>query len=324
MTPLPPAVSPAISVIVPALNEGRYLPVLLDSLEKQDFSDYEVIVADAGSTDGTVECALSRNCRVVSGGMPGAGRNAGAAVARGEFFFFIDADVRLPLGFLRNAHEEIERRFIDFATCEIRPLSEVSLDKLLFSFASTITRLTLRTEPRSSGFCLIASRRLFRRVGGFDETIRLGEDHAFGKAAVKYRPLEFLSSVWADVSVRRLEKEGRLAYALKAIQTDLHRRWVGEIRDDFIEYEFAHYDEPPVSAEEAPSETILAKLDRFLLSADEGISTLIANARSRDADPAKGEGEADQALLRDRLQSQFRQISVQLRRRLRRRKRKDP
>ncbi|WP_018527628.1 glycosyltransferase [Alkalispirochaeta alkalica] len=323
MRNLPPAPSPAISVIVPALNEARYLPVLLDSLEEQDFSDYEVILADAGSTDGTAEYARSRKCRVVPGGMPAAGRNAGAAVARGEFFFFVDADVRLPPGFLRRAHEEIEERFIDFATCEARPLSEVSLDKLLFSFASTITRLTLRTEPRSSGFCIIVSRRLFRRVGGFDETIRLGEDHAFGRAAVKYRPLEFLASVWAEVSVRRLEKEGRLAYALKAIHTDLHRRWVGEIRDDLIEYEFARYDELPVAGEEAPGETILARLDRFLLQADEGITALITSVRNRERDDARDESEADRAL-RERLHAQFRQISLQLRRRLRRRRGKRP
>ena len=46
-----------ISIIVPALNEENYLPRLLDSLEKQNTKDYEIILADAGSKDITIEIA---------------------------------------------------------------------------------------------------------------------------------------------------------------------------------------------------------------------------------------------------------------------------
>ena len=43
------------SIIIPTYNEEEYLPILLDSIKEQDFSDYEVIVADANSTDKTRE-----------------------------------------------------------------------------------------------------------------------------------------------------------------------------------------------------------------------------------------------------------------------------
>ena len=91
---------PRISVVIPALNEEKFLPVLLESLKNQTFKDYEVIVADAGSKDKTLEIAHSYGARVVPGGMPGPGRNRGAEVATGEFLFFFDSDVLLPNDFL--------------------------------------------------------------------------------------------------------------------------------------------------------------------------------------------------------------------------------
>ena len=49
---------PLISVIAPTLNESKYLPRLLLSLSRQTVKDFEVIVADDGSTDGTQEIAI--------------------------------------------------------------------------------------------------------------------------------------------------------------------------------------------------------------------------------------------------------------------------
>lgn len=306
---------PRISIVVPALNERAYLPTLIESIESQDFDDYEIIVADAGSTDGTREYALEHDCRVVDGGLPAVGRNAGARVARGEFLFFLDADVRLPPRFLSGAWGELERRFVDLATCEARPITDVAFDTLLFSFASTVTRFTARTQPRTTGYCILVTRRLFRRVGGFDETIKLGEDHAFGKAASQYRPLEFLTGTWVEVSVRRLDKEGRIAYVLKAIHSDLHRRLIGEIRRDLIDYDFAQYDDDGEA--EPVGQTALAKLDRFLLQADEGVRTIVDAGKD-----LSGQIELDGKLM-ETLQSQFEEIRRVLPRRIRRRRRRD-
>ncbi|MBN1487020.1 MAG: glycosyltransferase, partial [Anaerolineae bacterium] len=92
-----------ISVIVPALNEEVLLPKLLGDLQGQRLDGYEMLIADAGSTDRTREVAQEYGARVVEGGMPAVGRNSGARVANGEFLFFLDADVRVPGDFLPNA-----------------------------------------------------------------------------------------------------------------------------------------------------------------------------------------------------------------------------
>jgi len=47
-----------LSIVIPTLNEEKYLPRLIASLKKQNFSDYEIIVSDGMSNDGTKEAAL--------------------------------------------------------------------------------------------------------------------------------------------------------------------------------------------------------------------------------------------------------------------------
>lgn len=95
-----------ISVIVPVLNEAATIRPALSELLAQA-GDFEVIVVDGGSNDGTWETAGQvAGVRCIRSGK-GRGRqmNAGAAQARGELLLFLHADTRLPPG----AFEAIER-----------------------------------------------------------------------------------------------------------------------------------------------------------------------------------------------------------------------
>lgn len=75
-----------VSIIIPTYNEEDYIENLLKSIKRQDYNDdIEVIVADAFSSDKTVEIAKQYDCIVVDGGLPAVGRNRGAEVATGEF-----------------------------------------------------------------------------------------------------------------------------------------------------------------------------------------------------------------------------------------------
>ena len=86
-----------LSIIIPTYNEEEYLPVLLDSIKKQNFEDYEVIIADANSTDKTREIASEYGCIITEGGMPAVGRNNGAKIAKGEYLLFLDSDLKLTI-----------------------------------------------------------------------------------------------------------------------------------------------------------------------------------------------------------------------------------
>ena len=92
-----------VSIIIPTLDEAAHLPATLAAVRGAAGGvACEVIVADGGSTDGTVALARAAGCLVIRS--PRAGRavqmNAGAARARGDIFLFLHADTRLPLGAL--------------------------------------------------------------------------------------------------------------------------------------------------------------------------------------------------------------------------------
>jgi len=266
--------APSISVVIPAFNEEKVLPRLLASLRKQDFADYEIIVADARSTDGTTKVARSFGAKVVRGGMPAAGRNRGAARARGEFLFFLDADVKLPRGFLRDAHGEMQRRFIDLATCEVKPLSSLLIDRVLHRLLNVILRMGQHTSyPHAPGFCILISRRLFERVGGFDERLRLAEDHDLVIRASQYRPLRVLDSAFIWIDVRRFRKEGRFGYVGKVISAELIRFFRGAITDESaIPYEFGNFPK-------ATTPSRLRRIEQMINRVDARYRSLLRKAR---------------------------------------------
>src|SRR6185312_9981326 len=93
-----------LTIVIPARNESPSLPRLLISLSRQDYphlADTKVYVADAGSTDCTAAiaelCAARLNLKleIIPGGLPAAGRNAGARRATTPYILFMDADVEL-------------------------------------------------------------------------------------------------------------------------------------------------------------------------------------------------------------------------------------
>jgi len=84
-----------ISVIIPVKNGEQELDRCLAALEQSDYRDWECIVVDDGSSDGSARVAAARGRQVIraEGRGPAAARNRGAAQARGDLLFFVDADV---------------------------------------------------------------------------------------------------------------------------------------------------------------------------------------------------------------------------------------
>ncbi len=247
---------PTISIVTPALNEEKFIPKLLDSIKKQTFTDYEVILADAGSKDATRSIAESYGARVVDGGMPGPGRNRGSEVASGEYLFFFDADVILPDFFLEKALAEMKRKNVGIATCEFRPESELRLDKVMFHFANLSVRINQYLDPHAAGFAIFMRKEIFNKIGGFDETLKLAEDHDLVSRAAKIAPFRMLEDVYLTVSIRRLEKEGRFSLIQKYFEVEWHLLTKGKIRDDIIEYQFADF-------ENKNSDAVKSILDEF-------------------------------------------------------------
>jgi glycosyltransferase involved in cell wall biosynthesis len=201
---------PLVSVIIPTYNEENWLPDLLECLKKQTFQDFEIVVADNKSTDKTQSIAKSYGARVTDGGLPGRGRNIGAQHAKGEILFFIDADVKLPRDFLENSVKSFKKRKCDVATTFTRAGSNHIFDIFFFSFANLWVFIFQFLSPIAHGFNIIATKKRFFEVKGFDEDFVAGEDFEFVKRASKKHRFRVLYSTYDVASVRRFEKIGRI------------------------------------------------------------------------------------------------------------------
>ncbi|MBI2657989.1 glycosyltransferase [Candidatus Woesearchaeota archaeon] len=225
-----------ISIIIPAYNEERYLPKLLDCIKRQGFRDYEIIVADADSADSTRKIAKKYGCRVVKGGMPGTGRNSGAKAAKGGILLFLDADSLIEKDFLENALEDIEKRKLDVAGSYLYPLSGNLLDKIFLHIFNGWTFITQFFYPNACGSGIFCRKELHEKVRGFDESIRLSEDMDYVRRCGRHGRFRMIKGSRLIYSMRRYSNEGRLKVGLKLLLSAVYRLIFGEIRNDIFKY----------------------------------------------------------------------------------------
>ncbi|HBK33716.1 TPA: glycosyl transferase family 2 [Candidatus Uhrbacteria bacterium] len=232
--------TPMLTVVVITKNEEHYLPRLLSSLKKQTFTPSKIIVSDAHSTDRTREIAAKFGVDIVDGGLPSVGRNRGAAQAQTEFILFLDADVELhdPY-FLEKAVAEMQTRRLDIGTCDVLPISNRHLDHWLHKGYNAYARLLGSWHPHAPGFCIFSRRDLHEKIGGFDEEIIFCEDHDYAVRACKQGKFGFLHHA-VPVSVRRLDRDGRLTIVWKYLLGELHLWFLGPIRHNKFHYTFGY------------------------------------------------------------------------------------
>ncbi len=108
-----------ISVIIPTYNEEKVLSDCIESLGFQTLTDFEIIVVDDGSTDGTLEILknlekLLPSFKFFQENHKGAGaaRNLGAGNAKGEILVFVDADMTFDKNFLEKLTEPIRKSLV--------------------------------------------------------------------------------------------------------------------------------------------------------------------------------------------------------------------
>jgi glycosyltransferase involved in cell wall biosynthesis len=235
-----------LSIIIPALNEENCLPVLLESVKKQNFQeDYEIIVADAGSKDKTVEIARRYGCQVVPGGLPAKGRNEGARVATGELFLFLDADVRLPQNFLKKSLKEFKKRKLDGASFRLTPQTKNIFKniflKLSFNFFYNWPITIFQKILAYGAMGILAKKEIFEKVGGFDENVKLAEDHFFARQVAKLGKFRIIHSTKIYINLRRFEKDGWLKTSSKFFLCNLYMLSGKPITSDVFKYRFNHY-----------------------------------------------------------------------------------
>ncbi|MDY9922532.1 MJ1255/VC2487 family glycosyltransferase [Methanobacterium sp.] len=233
-----------LSIIIPTFNEESYLPHLLESIKRQDFSDYEVIVADAGSKDSTGDIAHEWGCKVVEGGLPSVGRNQGAEAASGEYLLFLDSDVILTRDYLELCLDEFEKRELGIAITQIAPLSDSFLNKITHDLANFFMKRVENIKPHGAGcYGIITTKKLHNEVEGFDEDLDFGEDTDYIERIGSISQFKVLRSPKLLVSTRRLQEEGLRNVAFKYAKSTFYQFRGKQITAEDLDYTFGHPDQ---------------------------------------------------------------------------------
>ncbi len=210
-----------ISVIIPALNEQKYIGRCIDSLLKQTFSDFEIIVIDNGSKDNTVNIVKkykNQNVKLFIERKKGVARarNKGANYASGNLLFFIDADTIASPNLLQNYYELFSRnKKILAATGPIKPLEKTTA-KIRFSYF-VVSKICVpfliffkRALIIGHNFCI--RKTIFIKLKGFNENYITYEDWDLSTRLQKFGRIKFVSNAVVYTSIRRTAKWDIIKY----------------------------------------------------------------------------------------------------------------
>jgi rSAM/selenodomain-associated transferase 2 len=230
---VPESARPAISVIMPALNEAAALPATLAPLQPlRRAGRIEVVVVDGGSTDGTPRLAAPLADRVLAAPRGRALQmNAGAASARAPVLLFLHADTALPERWVEAVGGALAAgaRWGRFDV-------EIVGEPLALRVVAALMNLRSRVSGIATGDQgIFVERALFVEAGGFPE-IPLMEDVALSKALKRRAGRPACLRARVRTSGRRWERRGplrtialmwrlRLLYALGADPRRLARSY---------------------------------------------------------------------------------------------------
>lgn len=206
-----------ISVVIPTLNEGKYIETTLFHLKRT--KPYEIIVADSHSTDGTTKIAKKYGARVVYAkkGAASFGRNAGGHAAKGDIILFIDADSIVFPNLLDEIKKDFRNKKIAGWTCTIYGFTPSWKEQIIYNMSNNLVDFLTNyvKKPHAPGIVIAVRRHIFEKIGGFDENLKVMEDHDFAMKVGKLGIFKFSKNTCVYTSTRRMDKWGGLGLIKK-------------------------------------------------------------------------------------------------------------
>lgn len=209
---------PRISVIVPAHNEERFLPLTLGAIQAaaerlRAFSgeNCELIVVDNGCSDGTAGVAEAFGARVIPEPQLGIARarNAGGCASLGSYLVFVDADTLIEPGLLIEVHRVLSGGRVSGGSINLRVDTRDFWWRTNFAATNILGHLV-----NLRGGIFYCTREAFDHLGGFDEAIEMLEDVRFFHQLRRLRQktgrrFKHISTTYAVTSARKLNGKYR-------------------------------------------------------------------------------------------------------------------
>ena len=237
-----------LSIIIPTLNEEKNLGNLLRDLQEQTWINYEIIVSDSNSNDKTLEIAQKYNCRVFiekdnNRRHPSIQRNNGAKIAKGDLLLFLDADTRLPNKyFLEKTITEFNFRKLDISGFYLDFNSKKFFYRFYKRIYNGIAKIAQRIKPLALGAGIMSKKEIYDQIGGFDETIFIGEDQVYCERGAKLGKFRLIKSTKIFFSIRRFEKYGPWKTFFQIIYSTIYVLIFGPIKKKIVKYDFGNFD----------------------------------------------------------------------------------
>ena len=178
------------SFLVPAYNEAQFVARAVESVHRAArdcaLRDYEIVVCDNDSTDGTAEVARAAGARVVHEPhrQIARSRNAAATASSGSWLIWLDADAILT----REVLDATLGAFASGRFCAGGALVELEGGELKWAARRTVQTWNwiARTFLFAAGSYVFAHRQAWSETGGFDERVYAGEEIGFARALKKW------------------------------------------------------------------------------------------------------------------------------------------
>ena len=201
-----------ISVIIPTLNEEKYISKCLQGLKNQTFKDFEVIIVDGKSSDNTIGTIKKNfrgknhfNYKIVTSDKRGVGhqQNVGAKHAKGDIFVFTHADTVISRNTLEKINELFQKRRNVVGGSIIGKFEPIDYRVKLLNIYSPVAQKVLGI---TYAYCNFVRRSVFEKMEGFRNCIC--EDNEFGFRLKKEGKIKILTNCRHFVSSRRFVHRG--------------------------------------------------------------------------------------------------------------------
>lgn len=208
---------PFFSIIIPTLNEAKYLPLLLEDLSNQTYQNFEVIIVDGKSDDQTIAKAKSFRSKLPALKIATSSkrhvciqRNLGTKQATADIFIFSDADNRFPPYFLQGIKYRWELLGVDLLSPFITPDEDTPQNKSITNAINIFLDLQMNIKPHFLlEACFVVSKKCFLQVGGFNEEVNYGEGTIFmDKIIWNNFQAKIIKDPTYTYSLRRIKKYG--------------------------------------------------------------------------------------------------------------------
>ena len=172
------------TIVIPCKNEEKYIGNLLNDLYLQKDVKFKVYIADANSTDNTIniieDFKSKLDIEIIEGGLPAIGRNNGLKLSKTKWTLFLDSDVKIKnKKLLSYAFKKAKQKKSDLLTCKLRSFDFKT--NLIYFFNNIVIILSKYDKPFAVGSFMLFKTKKVKSLGGFHTDLMHCEDYFLSK-----------------------------------------------------------------------------------------------------------------------------------------------